>query len=180
VERFRKDAKSLLKAYRAGQPEAVARAEAVLGARARSRFQLSDAQHVIAHEQGRHSWADLGRRADMGEGATLEELRGRERGEIVLEPGPTYREGEPVRVRVRKRGHWLDFDDGGAAVTLAGTPPGWLDVAERAVIEAGGMNVNRRGVVFVGVHERRDLASIAERLAEASLAVYVALLELGD
>jgi hypothetical protein len=48
LEHERKEAKRLVRAFRAGEPEAVHRAEAVLGARARERFGLSDAQHVVA------------------------------------------------------------------------------------------------------------------------------------
>jgi ankyrin repeat protein len=61
VERHRKDAKALAKAFRAGDPEAIARAEDVLGARARERFLLSDAQHVVAVEHGYRTWPELKR-----------------------------------------------------------------------------------------------------------------------
>ena len=59
LERYRKEAKALLKAFRAGAAEASARAEAVLGARARERFRLADAQHVIAVERGHRTWPEL-------------------------------------------------------------------------------------------------------------------------
>ncbi|HEX2109994.1 MAG TPA: hypothetical protein VHF67_00445 [Gaiellaceae bacterium] len=39
--------------------------------------------------------------------------------------------------------------------------------------------MNRRGVVFVSAVEGRDLAALAARLAETSLAVHAALLD-GD
>jgi hypothetical protein len=85
-----------------------------------------------------------------------------------------------VEIRVRRREQWVDMDDGGRAVELAGKPTGWLAIAERVVAEEG-MNVNRAGRVFVTVHERRDLADVERRLAESSLAVYEALLdELGQ
>jgi hypothetical protein len=87
-----------------------------------------------------------------------------------------YREGEPVRIRVRRREHWVDIDDEGRAVELAGRPAGWLQVAER-VVAAEGMNVNRAGRVFVRVHERRDVEEVTRRLAESSLAVHDALLD---
>ncbi len=90
---------------------------------------------------------------------------------------PEYRTGEPVQVGRRTRGIRIDLDDGGRAVALAGRPPGWLAAAERAV-EAEGMNVNRRGVVFVQGFEGRDLERLEGKVAAASLAVYDALLEL--
>lgn len=68
------------------------------------------------------------------------------------------------------------ISDGAAAVSAAGLPAGWLEVAERVVEEAD-LNVNRRGVVFVPVVEGRDIAALALRVAEASLALYAALLE---
>ncbi|GAA0612645.1 hypothetical protein GCM10010174_32810 [Kutzneria viridogrisea] len=56
LEFQRKQAKRLLREFHLGEPEALARAEAVLGARATVRFQLSDALHVIAAEHGHRSW----------------------------------------------------------------------------------------------------------------------------
>ena len=87
-----------------------------------------------------------------------------------------YREGEPVQVRVRRREQWVELDDDGRAVELAGKPAGWLELAERVVAQEG-MNVNRAGRVFVRVHERRALEDLERRLAESSLAVYEALLD---
>ena len=87
-----------------------------------------------------------------------------------------YREGEPVEVRIRHREQWVELDDNGRAVELAGKPTGWLEVAER-VVATEGMNVNRAGRVFVTVHERRDIEDLERRLAESSLAVYEALLD---
>jgi photosystem II stability/assembly factor-like uncharacterized protein len=98
--------------------------------------------------------------------------------ERVVEPGPAYGDGEPVLIRIRKRGHRYDIDDDGAAWTKAGASGRVaLDAAERVVAEEG-FNVNRRGVVFVPAVEGRDIARLAERLAECSLAVYAELLEL--
>ena len=163
LERSRKDAKALVRSVRAGDAEAAARAERVLGARARERFVLADAQLVVAREAGESSWRALLARAGSTE---------------LVEAG-RYREGEPTVVRVRRRAHWVDLDDDGRAVALAGRPPGWLDVAEQ-VVEAFSLNVNRRGVVFVRVHERRDVDELARRVGETSRALYAALLELGE
>ena len=101
-----------------------------------------------------------------------------ETGASMLDTGLTYGDGEPVRIRVRKRGHRYDIDDDGAAWSKAGaTGRTALEAAERVVAEEG-FNVNRRGVVFVPALEGRDIARLAERLAECSLAVYSELLEL--
>lgn len=90
-----------------------------------------------------------------------------------------YFPGHPVVVSKRKRGNRYDFDDGGAAVALAGQPPGWLDVSQRVVAEEG-LNVNRKGVVFVQGFEGRDLGRLEHKVADASRAVYLALLERED
>jgi hypothetical protein len=100
-----------------------------------------------------------------------------EDGEVVLDAGGTYASGEPVRVRVRRRGRRYAIDDDGAAVRCAGAPAGWLEVARR-VVEEDSLNVNRRGVVFVPAVEGRDIAGLAERVAGTSRAVHGALLEL--
>jgi hypothetical protein len=176
LEHYRKDAKALVRAYRNGERAAVDRAHAVLGDRARDRFKLSDAQYVIAAEHGHASWAEFKRAC---EATDLAALALRERGEIVLASGLRYTEGEPVQVVVRKRLHRYDLDDDGTAVRLAGKPPGWLGVAEDVVGQFW-LNVNRRGVVFVGTVYPRMLEELAERVAETSLAVYEALLERED
>ncbi len=100
-----------------------------------------------------------------------------ERGEIELDTGLEYARGRPVRVHVRKRGIRYELDDVGGAVAAAGEPEGWMPVAER-VVAGVGLNVNRPGRVFVQVVEGRDLDRLVEQVAEASLAVYTALLEL--
>ena len=176
VEHYRKQAKALVRARRAGDPAATARAEAVLGARARERFQLSDAQYVLAVEHGLASWAEF-RRACEATG--LAGLARQERGELVVATDLRYTEGEPVEVFVRKRLHIYDLGDDAAAVRLAGKPPGWLAVAEE-VVEQFWINVNRRGVVFVGTVYPRMLDRLVSRVAETSVAVYEALLELDE
>jgi hypothetical protein len=96
----------------------------------------------------------------------------------MLDAGLSYGAAGAVRVRVRKRGHRYDISDDGAAVALAGKPPGWLPLAER-VVGAAALNVNRRGAVFVPAVEGRDLAALAKRVGEASRELYLALLDLG-
>jgi hypothetical protein len=101
-----------------------------------------------------------------------------ERGEARIATGLHFGDGEEVEILLRKRGRRYDLSDEGAAVSKAGVEgPDWLEVAER-VVAAEGMNVNRKGVVFVPAVEGRDLASLAVRLAETVVAVYDELLGL--
>lgn len=66
-EHYRKEAKRLVREFRAGDAEARARAEEVLGALPRARFLLSDAQYVLAAEHGHRSWADFRRALESAE-----------------------------------------------------------------------------------------------------------------
>lgn len=100
-------------------------------------------------------------------------------GEALLDSGLVFGDGEPVRVRVRKRHRRYDLDDAGRAVAKAGKPRGWLEAARQGALEEH-LNVNRAGVVFVGAVEGRDLARLAAQVAGAALAVHGALVELGD
>jgi hypothetical protein len=111
-------------------------------------------------------------------GSALDRARAEwgERGEITLPTGLTFDGQRAVEVNVRKRGHRYDIDDQGTAVSAAGRPPGWFRIAED-VVAGIGFNVNRRGVVFVSAVEGRDIAALALKTGEASLAVYSALLE---
>jgi hypothetical protein len=176
LEHYRKQAKALARAYSEREAGAVARAEAVLGSRARERFQLSDAQYVLAVEHGCSSWAELKRACER---PRLEALAEVERGEIVLRSDLRYTEGEPVDVFVKKRLHRYAITDQANAVRLAGKSPGWLETAGQ-VVEDFSLNVNRRGVVCVGTVYPRMLDKLTARIAETSLAVYEALLELDD
>jgi hypothetical protein len=65
VEHYRKEAKGLLRTFRANEPEALERAAEVLGGREEKRFVLSDAQFVIAQEHGFRSWADFRRSVEV-------------------------------------------------------------------------------------------------------------------
>jgi hypothetical protein len=167
VEHHRKQAKALLRAFRTGDPGAIRRAEAILGERARRRFLLGDAQHVVAREQGLRTWAELKQEAAN-------------RGEWDVDSGLRYADDEPVLVHVRQRLHRYLLDDRGAAARIAGRPPGWQEAAHDVVVERFRLNVDRRGKVFVpSVHPERHDELIA-RVAEASLALYLALLDLQE
>jgi len=105
-----------------------------------------------------------------------------ERGEAVLESGLTYGGDRPVLVHASKREGRYAFSDGGGAAAAAGLPAGWREAAD-GVTEDYAVNVSRRGVVFLPATERRELSwisSLPGRIAEASVALYGALLELDE
>jgi hypothetical protein len=181
LEYYRKQAKALVRDHRAGAPAAVLRVQLALGARGDGPVRLSDAQHVVAREHGAGTWAAFARDVRAASGATAAALEAARRGwgdhgEATLDTGALYAPRRPVRVRVRKRGRRYDLDDAGGAVEAAGRPPDRLAIAER-VAAAHDLNVNREGVVFVPAFEGRDLARLADRVAETSLALYDALLD---
>jgi hypothetical protein len=83
-------------------------------------------------------------------------------------------------VTARTRDAWVHFSDQARGVEAAGRPAGWLAVAQQVVRDLD-LNINRRGVVFVASPLSRPLAwrrSLERRVADASVAVYEALLEL--
>jgi hypothetical protein len=195
LEWYRKQAKALVRAYRARSPEAVERVEARLGPRARTRFRLGDAQWLLAREHGFRTWAALRDTAARDDSpverwvrpalAAVAQARDG-RAHVALDSGLRYGGGDPVVVDVRRRprgrGAWLDFGDGARGVDAANRPPGWGEVARRVVDELD-LNLNRRGVVFVSAPESSGdarLDAIALRVGDASLAVYEALLELDE
>lgn len=110
VEHYRRAGKALLRAVRAGDTQARARAHAALGERTRERFVLADALHVVAVEHGDRSWPAFKHRI-------LDEADGPVRpvGRISASPAATYlgwanqlldaaRVGEPDAVeRLRAR-----------------------------------------------------------------------------
>ena len=165
LERYRKDAKALVRAFRAGQEQAASRAAAVLGARATERFQLSDAQHVIAVENGYRTWPELKRAAEAAAGVS------------IVDTGLEYRPGEPVRLRVDVHRFPYVRDDA-RAVALAGRPDGWRAVAER-IARGRDVNVNRVGVLSLPVVPAGPgFDAIVDRVATTSLELYEELLEL--
>jgi hypothetical protein len=104
-----------------------------------------------------------------------------ERAELSLDSGLSYREDEPVVVRLRKRGGRYDLDDEGRAVALAGKPPGWHELAVAVVAGQFSLNVSPDGAVAVfvpAVEGGVDLAWLGGRVAEASRALYQELLDL--
>jgi hypothetical protein len=120
---------------------------------------------VVALESGFRSWRDL--RAQL-----LPEL-------VDLESIATATAQCRFPVRARLRGYLVHLDDRGAAVSAAGKPAGWLEVA-REVVDEHWLNVNRAGIVFVGARYDRDLVELALRVSDTAAHVHEALLELRD
>jgi hypothetical protein len=105
-----------------------------------------------------------------------------ERDETVVDSGREWTPGEPVHIRIRRRGAFTEVDDDGEAIRRAGRPPGWFEVADR-IAAADGMNVQRStGRVFVsyGVRSGHDDAEIERRLAETALRISHGVLDLED
>ncbi len=89
-----------------------------------------------------------------------------------------YAPGRPVRVHVLTHGGRTTVSDAGAAVAIAGAPPGWRPVAA-ALSREFDVNISRHGVVSLPVVPAGPgLEQIAERVAEASLALCQDLLDL--
>jgi hypothetical protein len=162
LERYRKDAKALVRAHRAASDEARARARIVLGERASERFQLSDAQHVIAVENGYRTWAEL-------KGSATE----------ARVTAHEYLPGDPVALRITRR-RLVYVSDNGGAVARAGKPPGWKEAADRLADELV-VKVSRSGVVSLPVSRGGPgFDAIVDRIARASVALFEELLELDD
>lgn len=171
LDRYRKDAKRLVRGMQTGDPEARGRAEEVLGARARELFQLSDALHVIAVERGYRSWPEMKRSLAPAELA---------RTETIVDCGLVYRPGEPVLIRVTRRERRVSANDNAAAIEKAARPPGWRAAADRIERDLD-VNVSRQGAVWlpvVAVGPAVD--ATVRRIGEASLTLYEVLLDLED
>jgi len=115
--------------------------------------------------------------------ALLAPLAGIERGELVLEAGFRYDGIEPVLVHVTKRDGRLEFSDSGRAVAAAGVDPARLSFDDHIAMGEYSVNVSRKGVVFLaGFTSQSDewLARLAELVADGSLLLYEALLEVDD
>ena len=172
LEHCRKDAKALVRAHRAGNADAIGRAQKVLGLRAQERFLLSDAQHVVAVEHGHGTWPELKHAIEAAA------LAPPTRSEELVDTGLEYAPGEPVLVRVVRRDRRTLVTDDGAAARKAGPAPGWREVGRRLEDELV-VNVSRHGVVFLPVVAAGPgLEAIVRRIAEASLALYQELLDL--
>jgi hypothetical protein len=101
------------------------------------------------------------------------------RAEETVTTGLAYRPGDPVSVTVTHRAQRTLVSDEGAAVDRAGRPAGWLAIAGQ-LQRTLDVNITRQGVVWLPVVAAGpDHQAVAERIADASLALYQELLELG-
>jgi hypothetical protein len=175
LEYHRKQAKALLRAFRRKDPDALTRVHETVGERAA--MTLTDAQRVIAVEHGQRSWADFkqvienDRSARAGEGGAARAVQ-------IIETDLRYGPDDPVRVRVVHRDQRTTVTDDAAAITRAGRPLGWRDVARRLSDEIV-VNISRDGVVSLSVVRVGPCEEkIVTRIAQASLALYQELLDL--
>ena len=96
----------------------------------------------------------------------------------MIDTGLEYVPGDPVSVHVVSRERRLSVSDGGGAVARTGRPRGWHD-ARHAVARSSDVNISRDGVVslpVVSAGPGQD--AIVRRIGEASLDLYLELLEL--
>jgi hypothetical protein len=103
-----------------------------------------------------------------------------DRTEFTLVTGFEYQPGQPVRVRVVRRGARTQVSDDGGAFDAAGRPRAWRDAAWRVQRELE-VNFSRSGaislpVVRVGPSEDE----VVRRIGKASRAFYQELLELSE
>jgi hypothetical protein len=99
----------------------------------------------------------------------------------ILETGLTYDGIAPVRVHVTKREGRYEFSDGGGAVAVAGVRPSRLRFDERIGLGEYEVNVSRSGVVSLPGFASSSpewLARLPELVAEGSVVLYEALLEI--
>lgn len=99
------------------------------------------------------------------------------RAEETITTGLAYRPGEPVMVTVTHRAQRTSVSDEGAAVRRAGKSAGWLAIAEQLKRDLD-VNITRQGLVWLPVVAAGpDEQTVVERIAEASLTLYQALLD---
>jgi len=98
--------------------------------------------------------------------------------EQIVGTGLKYVPGDPVRVRIVRRGGRGGVTDDGGAVERAGRPAGWREAAERVADELI-VNISRQGVVSLPITRRGpEPEAFVHRIGEASLALYQEILEL--
>jgi len=127
LEFLRKQAKALLKAYRAGDPRAVARIRAQIP-RPGTEIKLADVHHALARELGQANWAAL-----KHENAPLEHFLIAVRGGALKEAQDTFAEfpemaDESIHAAcalgdVENLGHHLDLDTASLSSEHRGWPP---------------------------------------------------------
>jgi hypothetical protein len=113
----------------------------------------------------------------------ISSLRKLERGELVLDRGLAYDGITPVRIRVTKREGRFEFSDEGGAVVAAGVDRTQVRFPDSIATGEYSANVSRHGVVSLPGFARSGdqwLARLPGLVADGSLALYEALLELED
>ncbi len=111
----------------------------------------------------------------------ISNLKKLQRGELVLDTGLTYDGITPVRIRATKREGRFEFSDEGGAVAAAGVDGKQFRFADSIALGNYSVNVSRQGVVSLPGFARSSdewLAKLPELVAEGSLTLYEALLEL--
>jgi hypothetical protein len=101
----------------------------------------------------------------------------------VLETGLTYDGITPVRVYVTRREGRYSFSDEGGAVAAAGVDYEQCAFDDHIRMGDYSANVSRKGVVFIPATERANdkwLTKLTELVAQGSVLLYEALLELDD
>lgn len=181
LEHYRKDAKQLLRAFRADEPEARGRAIEALGDRARERFQLGDAQHVVAVEHGYGSWPQLKHGLENAEAERPVERIGRqppsfyeERARELIAAAAEGRDGAIRRVRayVPRLEHFpggaLDLRDAELVIAREygfGTWRELVRTVERVLAEHEGQREGTPQVqAALGAISRGDVARLRELL----------------
>ena len=138
---------------------------------------------VIARRRDVIDWLrERGAAAGVGETFEAVSATWGQSGEALLDSGLTYGGGSPVLVRAVKRDGDYTFSDDGRAIEAAGRPSDWREAALRVQADYV-VNVGSGGVVSLPAAGRRDLdwlATLADRVAEASAAFYGELLELDE
>lgn len=113
----------------------------------------------------------------------ISSLRKLERGELVLDTGLTYDGITPVRIRAKKRQGRFEFSDEGGAVAAAGVDRTRVRFPDSIATGKYSANVSRHGEVSLPGFARSSdewLARLPGLVADGSLALYEALLELED
>jgi ankyrin repeat protein len=122
VEHYRREAKALLRAARAGDAGAWERAGEALGDRARERFVLADALHVVALEHGFRSWPAFKRDCERQARAAVRPV-----GRIGAWPATRYAQWADALLAAARDG------DGEAIARLRARVPRLADAGDDAV-----------------------------------------------
>ena len=113
----------------------------------------------------------------------ISSLRKLGRSQLVLDTGLTYDGGTSVRVCATKREGRFEFSDEGGAVSAAGVDGEQIRFPESIAVGECSANVSRHGVVSLPGFARSSdqwLSKLPALVAECSLALYEALLELEE